>query len=149
MTIEEFKQNPKTKYLALQYEELFKSDPESAKYIWDQMEAITEESGKNDLPDEVKELILEVRAGAGGDEAALFARNLAEMYGGYAQRMNWSFLPVDESGSESGGYKEATFEIRGRDNRKTSFSRPRLGGTHHRRDNAGTCKNCSASGKNH
>ncbi|HEY9583149.1 MAG TPA: PCRF domain-containing protein [Candidatus Paceibacterota bacterium] len=114
MTIEEFKQNPKTKYLALQYEELFKSDPESAKYIWDQMEAITEESGKNDLPDEVKELILEVRAGAGGDEAALFARNLAEMYGGYAQRMNWSFLPVDESGSESGGYKEATFEIRGK-----------------------------------
>jgi peptide chain release factor 1 len=59
------------------------------------------------------ELILEVRAGAGGEEAALFARELAEMYAKYAEKKEWQFRALDESESEMGGYKEASFEIKG------------------------------------
>ncbi|NTV22045.1 MAG: PCRF domain-containing protein [Candidatus Yonathbacteria bacterium] len=59
------------------------------------------------------ELILEVRAGAGGEEAALFARELADMYGKYAERKGWSFRALDESESEMDGYKEASFEMKG------------------------------------
>jgi peptide chain release factor 1 len=56
-----------------------------------------------------------VRAGTGGDEAALFARELAEMYKAYCAKMGWSFSVIDESETPLGGYKEAAFEIRGRD----------------------------------
>lgn len=59
------------------------------------------------------ELILEVRAGAGGDEAALFATQLADMYGRYAEVQGWTVRTLSESRSEVGGYKEATFEIKG------------------------------------
>ncbi|MDQ3090038.1 MAG: PCRF domain-containing protein [bacterium] len=61
------------------------------------------------------EIVLEVRAGAGGDEASLFALQLAEMYKKYAAIQKWTMVPVDESLSSLGGYKEATFEIRGLD----------------------------------
>jgi peptide chain release factor 1 len=61
------------------------------------------------------EAILEVRAGAGGDEAALFAAELAAMYQGYATEKGWTFKKVDASESDLGGYKEASFEIHGRD----------------------------------
>lgn len=58
-------------------------------------------------------LILEVRAGAGGEEAALFAEELALMYERYCALKGYSFHIVDESRAEMGGYKEASFEIRG------------------------------------
>lgn len=58
-------------------------------------------------------IILEVRAGAGGDESALFARELAEMYRRYAEQQGWKVYVLDESPSELGGYKEASFEIDG------------------------------------
>ena len=57
--------------------------------------------------------IIEIRAGAGGDEAALFAHRLANMYIKYAQRKGWKVLFVDESQSDLGGYKEVVFEIQG------------------------------------
>jgi len=56
-------------------------------------------------------VILEVRAGAGGDEAALFAEELAQMYLLYAKSKNWSVSVNDESRASVGGYKEASFEI--------------------------------------
>ena len=59
-------------------------------------------------------LILEVRAGAGGEEAALFAQELAEMYQHFAERRGYRFETVDESRAEMGGYKEASFEIHGK-----------------------------------
>ncbi|MBI2100089.1 MAG: PCRF domain-containing protein [Candidatus Vogelbacteria bacterium] len=59
-------------------------------------------------------MILELRAGAGGDESALFARQLADMYRAYVARRGWPFSLIDESKSDLGGYKEASFEIRGR-----------------------------------
>jgi peptide chain release factor 1 len=56
-------------------------------------------------------VILEVRAGAGGDEAALFAEELARMYLAYAEARGWLYSTENESRGTSGGYKEATFEI--------------------------------------
>ena len=62
-----------------------------------------------------KMIILEVRAGAGGEEAAIFAQDLAMMYERFAEKKNWDFKKLDESLSEMGGYKEASFEIKGKD----------------------------------
>lgn len=56
-------------------------------------------------------VVLEVRAGAGGDEAALFAEELALMYIAYAERQGWRVSKEHESRGSSGGYKEAVFEI--------------------------------------
>ena len=60
-------------------------------------------------------LIMEIRAGAGGEEAALFAADLAAMYQHYAQQRGWDMRLVDASVSENNGYKEAVFQIRGAD----------------------------------
>ncbi len=60
-----------------------------------------------------REIILEVRAGAGGDEASLFAKELVEMYERYAESQPWSWSSVDSSVNEIGGYKEASFEVKG------------------------------------
>lgn len=58
-------------------------------------------------------IILEIRAGAGGDEAALFARQLALMYGKFSAKQSWKFVLVDESANDIGGLKEGIYEIRG------------------------------------
>lgn len=59
------------------------------------------------------EIVLEVRAGAGGDEAGLFAYELAEMYERYAESQGWQWRIVDESTTDVGGYKSASIEIKG------------------------------------
>ncbi len=61
------------------------------------------------------ELVMEVRAGAGGDEASLFAFQVAEMYQRFAEKKGWIWKKVDASENDIGGYKEATFEIKGQD----------------------------------
>ena len=61
-----------------------------------------------------KNAILEIRAGTGGDEAALFAGDLFGMYQKYAQQHGWRFEVMDVSESDVGGYKEAIAEISGR-----------------------------------
>src|SRR3989344_1556406 len=58
-------------------------------------------------------VIIEIRAGAGGQEAALFARRLADMYIKYAQQKNWRVSMIDESSSDLGGIRELVFSIRG------------------------------------
>jgi peptide chain release factor 1 len=58
-------------------------------------------------------IIIEIRAGAGGDEAALFAYELAQMYMRHAEKKGWKVAKIDESGSDLGGYKEVVFSIRG------------------------------------
>ena len=58
-------------------------------------------------------VIIEIRAGAGGEEAALFARRLADMYIKYAQQKNWRVSMIDESNSDLGGIRELVFSIRG------------------------------------
>lgn len=62
-----------------------------------------------------KEMVLEVRAGAGGDEAALFAAELLGMYRRYAESKGWTTKIVDESTNDLGGYKEVSMEIKGKD----------------------------------
>lgn len=64
--------------------------------------------------DDEKNAILEVRAGTGGDEAALFAGVLFEMYQHYAALQGWKFELMDASENEIGGYKEVTASISGK-----------------------------------
>jgi peptide chain release factor 1 len=61
-----------------------------------------------------KNAILEVRAGTGGDEAALFAADLFRMYQRYAEQHGWRFEVMSVSDSDLGGYKEATATVTGR-----------------------------------
>lgn len=61
----------------------------------------------------MNEIILEIRAAAGGDEAALFARTLSEMYIKFAQRNNWKMQTLNESLSDLGGLKEGVYIIKG------------------------------------
>lgn len=65
--------------------------------------------------DDEKNAILEVRAGTGGDEAALFAAVLFEMYQRYAQKQGWRFEVLDSNENGIGGYKEASAKITGKD----------------------------------
>jgi peptide chain release factor 1 len=65
-------------------------------------------------PNDDKNVIVEVRAGTGGEEAALFASELFRMYLRYAERHNWSIDLVSLAESGAGGTKEAVFEINGR-----------------------------------
>ena len=58
-------------------------------------------------------LIVEIRAGTGGDEAALFARDLYEMYRRFAERMGWKFELLDMEPTELGGFREVSFSISG------------------------------------
>jgi peptide chain release factor 1 len=75
-------------------------------------EILKEEKMEEEFPNEI---VLEVRAGVGGEEAALFAEELANMYRKYADQKGWTVSIIDESESPLGGYKEASFEIRGKD----------------------------------
>ncbi|MEI6420308.1 MAG: PCRF domain-containing protein, partial [bacterium] len=136
-TLEEYKKNKRTSYLAEEYERLGREelslkdmldkDPGMAdlareeieslmqqkQVIWQQMEEINKaEQAEEEFPNEV---ILEVRAGAGGDEASIFSYQLSEMYRKYGEEKGWTFTPMDISENDLGGYKEATFEVRGKD----------------------------------
>ena len=64
-------------------------------------------------PDDGRNVFLEVRAGTGGDESALFAAELARMYLRFAERQRWKTEVLSESASDLGGYKEAVFRIEG------------------------------------
>ncbi len=75
-----------------------------------QIEEIVGSDNEREWPNEV---VVEVRAGVGGDEAALFAEELAAMYLAYAEAKGWQRKALDESRSTLGGYKEAQFEIKG------------------------------------
>ena len=61
------------------------------------------------------EIVLEVRAGVGGDEASLFSEELASMYLRFAESRGWKAKALDESRAAQGGFKEAQFEIKGED----------------------------------
>lgn len=125
MNLDELKKNHKTSYLAEMYEGLQKQeaevramaqDPnmadmaeeemkgieEQKKGVWKQMEDILN-SEKEEIEYPI-EIILEVRAGAGGDEATIFARELTEMYMRYAESKGWSVKTIEDQ----------TLEIRGK-----------------------------------
>ncbi len=64
-------------------------------------------------PMDDKDIIIEIRAGAGGDEAAIFVGDLYRMYARYCDRLGWQHKIIDTNESEHGGYKEMVFEIKG------------------------------------
>lgn len=137
LNFEELKANHKTSFLASEYERLLavkestqkmlQEDPSMKEMIEEeikntdvqieglkaQLEAIVKsEREEEKFPNEI---MLEVRAGAGGDEASLFAYQLAEMYQRFAEKQGWQWKTEYESMNDLGGYKEASFEIKGKD----------------------------------
>jgi peptide chain release factor 1 len=66
-------------------------------------------------PNDSKNVILEIRAGAGGDEAALFGAELFRMYHRYAESNNMKLIIMDSAPTENGGFKEVVAEIKGHD----------------------------------
>lgn len=137
MDITKYKENKKTSFLADEYQRLeselmdttktMEADPFLKELAEEEISSIkAQQEGLLKQMDSIleagveeekfpNEIILEVRAGAGGEEAAIFALDLAEMYEKYAEKQNWSFRRIDESQSPMGGYKEASFEIKGKD----------------------------------
>jgi peptide chain release factor 1 len=65
-------------------------------------------------PDDDKDVIVEIRSAAGGDEAALWAADLYRMYERFAERSGWRIEPIDISVTGGGGLKEATFAVKGK-----------------------------------
>ncbi len=133
--IEEFKKNRKTAYLAEEYLRL-ENEEESIKKMAEKdpaMFSLAEEelkslaTQKQNLFDQMKsilfvdediekypnEVVMEIRAGVGGDEASIFAQDLAKMYKRFCELKGWSFSPIDDSGSN------LSFEIKGKDSYKT------------------------------
>jgi peptide chain release factor 1 len=64
-------------------------------------------------PNDERDVIVEIRAAAGGDEAAIWAGDLYRMYQRYAERHGWGTEAISTSESESGGFKEVTFSVKG------------------------------------
>ena len=64
-------------------------------------------------PNDDKDVIMEIRAGTGGDEASLFAADLFRMYSRFCERQGWKLEIVDANETEVGGYKEIVFQIHG------------------------------------
>jgi len=65
-------------------------------------------------PLDKKNIIMEIRAGTGGDEASLFAADLYRMYSRYAEKYSWKAEILDSNPTEVGGFKEITFAIKGK-----------------------------------
>jgi len=99
------------------------SDPEMAEYLRDeaarQQELAEKLEGELHLlllpsdPNDERSVIVEIRAGTGGDEATLFAADLFRMYQRYAEAHRWQVEVMDTSASEVGGFKEIVFEVKG------------------------------------
>jgi len=137
INLEELKKNHKTSYLAGELERILKEevsikemlakDAGMADLAGEELETLREQREgverqlseilKSDKEEEEfpNEIVLEVRAGAGGDEASLFAWELAEMYKRFADKKGWTYKTNYESGNDVGGYKEASFEFKGKD----------------------------------
>ena len=135
--LEQLKKNYKTTYFAEEYERLLREEEKTKEMIAENPELkelaeeelsnlnIQKEALEKQIEEILKkeeeeeefpnEIVLEVRAGAGGDEASLFAYELAEMYLKFAENKGWQTKKLGESINEVGGYKEASFEFKGQD----------------------------------
>ncbi len=133
MDISKYKDNPKTAYFAQELERLLAEEvevkelaagdlgdlakddlariEEQKKALIDEMEKILEkEKQEEEFPNEA---IMEIRAGVGGEEAALFAEELAHMYRAYAEQEGWQVRVLSEAKTDLGGYKEVMLELKG------------------------------------
>lgn len=100
--------NEDPELVALAGEELPKLEARRARAVATIDEALTPED-----PRDAKNTIIEIRAGAGGDEAALFASELFRMYARYAERQGWKSTLLNSNRTGIGGFKEVIFEIEG------------------------------------
>ncbi len=99
------------------------SDPEMKSFAQEEINAAQERAAALELdlqkmmlpkdPNDDRNIFLEIRAGTGGDESALFAGDLLRMYTRFAERQRWQVEMVSESSSELGGYKEAIVRVVG------------------------------------
>ncbi len=131
--IAKYKENPKTAYFAVELERLLAEEVEVKELaagdlgelakddlarIEDQKAALIAEIEKilekekqeEEFPNES---IMEIRAGTGGEEAALFAEELSHMYRAYAESLGWQVRILSESKTDLGGYKEVILELKG------------------------------------
>ena len=83
-------------------------------------------------PADVKDVILEVKGGEGGDEAALFAGDLVRMYTRYAERQGWRTEVVSATEGEMGGYKDIQIAVKSRDPENPVYGRLKYEGGVHR-----------------
>ena len=93
---------------ALAVEEVTRLEPLVKAAAGDLLEAILVEDEDSD-----RNVIMEIRAGTGGDEAALFAADLFRMYSHYAEQKSWKIELLDASPTPLGGYKEVVFSVTG------------------------------------
>ena len=106
--------------------EEMKSDPDMAEMAEEEITSATAELAQLEAelqrmllpkdPDDARPAFIEIRAGTGGDESALFAGDLLRMYTRYADRCGWKTEIVSESQSELGGYKEVVVRMEGHHN---------------------------------
>ena len=118
-----YKEYKKVKQSLADAEELMK-DPEMKERAEEEAKADREQLPKLEEelkvllipkdPDDDKNIICEIRGGAGGDEAALFAGTLFRMYSMYAERKHWKLEVLNENETGLGGYKEISFMISGK-----------------------------------
>ncbi|MEI7621230.1 MAG: peptide chain release factor 1 [Candidatus Moraniibacteriota bacterium] len=83
-------------------------------------------------PNDTKNVIVEIRGGAGGDESSLFAASLFRMYSKFAEKNRWSIALLNSNQTEVGGFKEVVFEINGRDNSNPVFAKMKFESGVHR-----------------
>ncbi|MDP3923011.1 MAG: peptide chain release factor 1 [Hydrogenophaga sp.] len=93
--------------------EMAEEEIQSAKAEMAQLDAELQQLLLPKDPDDERNAFLEIRAGTGGDESALFAGDLARLYTRYAERQGWQVEVVSESPSELGGYKEVVLRMAG------------------------------------
>ena len=104
---EELMKDPEMKELA---EEEYYSSKEKVPVIEEELKILLIPKD----PDDDKNIMCEIRAGAGGEEAALFAGTLFRMYAMYAERKRWKLEVLNENETGLGGYKEISFMITGK-----------------------------------
>lgn len=119
--IQELQKNEKeleeNKVLAQGKDELAEIAKEEIKIISGRIEKLEEEIDTLLIPQDPmdeKNIIIEIRAGAGGDESALFAAELFRMYSKYAEGQRWQTHIISASRNDIGGYKEVIFEVKGK-----------------------------------
>jgi peptide chain release factor 1 len=89
---------------------------DEARAIEERLPALEEELNVMMLPadpNDEKDIIVEIRGGAGGDEAALFAGDLYRMYARFAESQRWKVEEIDSSETDGGGFKDVSFRVRG------------------------------------
>jgi peptide chain release factor 1 len=94
--------------------EFFRSEAEAAQAKANELERKLEVLLLPKDPNDEKDVVVEIRAGTGGQEAGLFAGDLYEMYRRYAERMRWKTDVLSSSPSDLGGFKEIVLEINGK-----------------------------------